>query len=383
MHLSFVAADSSALSPVGYGSAGGHAVYMRELVKALSKTGAVCTTYSCHMLNDDCTTSVSGSGNTVVSVGVRESDPIRRARKFGERIGSLLHCETQAIHANYWLGGISADSASAYTGIPYLVTYHSLALIKYKHGSVLDETRAQWERTLSEKASGISYAWNGERSDICALYPWAKNRLHIISPGVRLDVFKPGNKAQAKKLLDLNFQKVAVCVGRVQEYKGTHIAIQALSVLENKNTGLVIIGDLAYDPGYSQYLQSLVYAHGLGDRVKFVNPVEHSALASYYQAADLLMLPSRHESFGLVALEAMACGTPVVVSLPRGEQPIHSLQGYTTVNRDPESFAQAMESTLGGRDECTGSPHSALRQYAELFSWAQSAKDALRAYDTL
>ena len=187
----------------------------------------------------------------------------------------------------------------------------------------------------------------------------------------------------AKKLLGLNFQKVAVCVGRVQEYKGTHIAIQALSVLENKNTGLVIIGDLAYDPGYSHYLQSLVYSHGLGDRVKFVNPVEHSALASYYQAADLLMLPSRHESFGLVALEAMACGTPVVVSLPRGEQPIHSLQGYTTVNRDPESFAQAMEATLGGRDECTGSPHSALRQYAELFSWAQSAKDALRAYDTL
>lgn len=383
MYISFVEADNAALRPTGYGSAGGHAVYMRELVKALSEMGVVCTTYSCHAVNNDCITSVTGPGNTTISVGVRESDPIRRAMLFGKRIGSLLHPETRAIHANYWLGGLSADSASAATGVPYLVTYHSLALIKHKHGSMLDVARGQWERTLSVKASGISYAWNGERADICALYPWAKNRLYAITPGVRLDIFKPGNKEQARKLLDLNFQKVAVCVGRVQEYKGTHIAILALSALADRNTGLIIVGDLVYDPEYSQYLQSLVCEHGLGDRVQFVNPVEHSALVAYYQAADLLLLPSRHESFGLVALEAMACGTPVVVSSPYGEHPVHSLQGYVTANRDPESFAEVMRSILGERGECARAPYSTLRQYAGLFSWSQSAKDALGAYETL
>jgi D-inositol-3-phosphate glycosyltransferase len=169
------------------------------------------------------------------------------------------------------------------------------------------------------------------------------SRIEIVPPGVDHSIFNPASKKEARQLLNLNEQPTLLFVGRIQPLKGVDLAISTLFELEHKDAQLILIGSSSglEGPSEERRIRQLVEESGLTNRVLFVEPQSHEKLVDWYRAADVVLMPSRSESFGLVALEAAACGVPVVASAVGGLQTIveDNSSGYLINDRDPCSYA--------------------------------------------
>jgi D-inositol-3-phosphate glycosyltransferase len=179
---------------------------------------------------------------------------------------------------------------------------------------------------------------------------------------------------------------VVLFAGRIQPLKGADVAVRALAELGDDRAVLVIVGDPSGPDGDRELgrLRTLTHALGLGDRVRFVGAVAHDALAAYYRAADVCIVPSRSESFGLVALEAASCGTPVVASAVGGLQSIvdDGATGYLVDSREPHAFAAAIAKVLGDR-VYAAKMGAAAAQAARRYSWHITAARLRRLFGDL
>jgi D-inositol-3-phosphate glycosyltransferase len=189
-----------------------------------------------------------------------------------------------------------------------------------------------------------------ERDDLVRHYGADPERIEIISPGVDHRVFSPGDRAAARRMLGLPSAPTALFVGRIQPLKGADLVVRALAELETRHANLLIVGGPSGPEGESELraLEALVAELGLEGRVRFVPPQPHTSLADYYRAADVCVVPSRTESFGLVALEAAACGTPVVAANVGGLRFLvdHGATGYLVDERDPLDYASVIDRVL-------------------------------------
>jgi D-inositol-3-phosphate glycosyltransferase len=361
--LAVLSMHTSPLAQPGTGDGGGMNVYVRELSAALARTGVQCDVYTRAWSDTLPATVPVEPGLRVHHVpagplahlpkgalpGVVEefTDGVHARMKAGSAGWEL---GPDAIHANYWLSGMAGHVLKHELGLPLVSTFHTLDRVRAEAspedvGAAEPARRAEAEARVIGCSDAVLASCSVEAAQISELYGGEPSRIEIVAPGVDHAFFSPGNRPQARRALGLPEDgPVLLFVGRIQPLKGASVAVEALARLETRRDAvLVLIGGPSGLLGEEELsrLHALVAELGLASRVRFVPPQRHEMLSTYYRAADVCLVPSRSESFGLVALEAAACGTPVVASAVGGLRTLvdHGRTGFLVDGRDPASFA--------------------------------------------
>ncbi len=368
-------------------------VYVRELVSALAHAGVDCTTYT-RAWREGLPAEVHVEPNhTVVHVpagdpDMPKSDLVSIVPEFTDRV--LGHIRTgggtDVVHANYWLSGLAGHTLKHELDVPLVSTFHTFARVKALGG---DPESAERERAESEVigcSDAICVSCTEEERQFVSLYGEPPGSLEIVAPGVEHAFFAPGDKRGARKALELGDSPVLLFVGRIQPLKGVDVAVEALAALGRPDATLIVVGGASGADGEHEmrHVRDLAETLGVADQIRFVEPQAHHILSTYYRAADVVVVPSRSESFGLVALEAAACGTPVVASAVGGLLTIvdDGRTGFLVPDRLPDIFARDIARVLD--DPALAARLSvAAAEKARNYTWSFAAARLRRVYADL
>ena len=389
-----ISLHTSPLLQPGSGDSGGMNVYVRELVSSLSQAGLECTTYT-RADREGLPAEVQVEPNhKVVYI---EAGPHHLPKEalpeivdeFTDRVLEHLAANggADAVHANYWLSGVAAHRIKHELDIPFVSTFHTLARVKSEGGDPEPGWRDRAEAELINCADAICVSCLEEEQQFRRLYGDPQGQIEIVAPGVEHAFFAPRDRGGARAALDLpNDVPVLLFVGRIQPLKGPDVAIRALHELGRPDVLLLVVGGASGAAGDGELEQAhqLVDELGLHDQVQFVPPQPHHILSTYYRAADVVVVPSRSESFGLVALEAAACGVPVVASAVGGLQSLvdHGETGFLVTQRDPKAFATAIAQILDD-PLLAATMSTAAATRASRYTWSFAAARLRRLYTDL
>jgi D-inositol-3-phosphate glycosyltransferase len=393
-----ISLHTSPLAQPGTGDSGGMNVYVREMVSSLAQAGVECTTYTRADRPGLPSEVLVEPGHRVVHI---EAGPYHLPKEALVDIldeftdGVLDHLagdrelngDIDVVHANYWLSGVVAHRLKHILDVPFVSTFHTLARVKAEGGDPEPLWRDRAEAEIITCADAICVSCTEEERQFRRLYGDPRGRIEIVAPGVEHAFFAPGDQAGARAALDLPTDRpVLLFVGRVQPLKGPDVAIRALAALGRRDALLLVVGGASGVDGDSETARAhrLVAGLGVTDQVRFVAPQPHHILSTYYRAADVVLVPSRSESFGLVALEAAACGVPVVASAVGGLLTLvdDGTTGFLVRGRAPEEFAAAIGRIL---DEpgLAGSMGIAAAARAKRYTWSFAAARLRRLYADL
>lgn len=296
------------------------------------------------------------------------------------------------VHSHYWLSGWIGRLARERWSIPFVQTFHTLGRVKNRDlGDPEGEpaVRLVIEERVAQAADCVLAPTLGEAADLVRLYGARPYRVRVLSPGVDTERFTPGDAPAARAALGLGERPVVLFAGRLQPLKAPHVALRAIAHLAASRPGLdpvlLVLGGPSGSGGISHAdLAAEAHALGIGARLKFHEPVPHDRLPEYYRAADLVLVPSRSESFGLVALEAAACGTPVVASDVGGLRTavVDGETGILVRGADPAAFARAAARILSDA-AVRGRMSRASAEFARDFDWRRAAGYLLSLYEEL
>lgn len=298
------------------------------------------------------------------------------------------------VHSHYWLSGRTGVRLKNALGVPLANSFHTLGKVKDASRGTT-ETTSLPERLLTEEeviaASDCVIASTPfEFDDLLEHYSASPERLCVSPPGVDHSVFRPGDRRSARAELGLGEERIVLYVGRIQSHKGTQTAVETLAELPEyleKGGGPVvlhIVGGASGTDGEEELerCRAMVMAHGLEVRVRWFEPVPHATLVKHYQAADVVLMPSRSETFGLVAAEAQACGIPVVASNTGGLPYVvkASETGLLVDGHDPRSFAAALRAILD-HPSFARRLSTEAETFSQRFSWDATARRMLELYE--
>ena len=292
------------------------------------------------------------------------------------------------VHSHYWLSGLAGIEVSRGLGVPHVATFHTLAMLKLqaRPGERESARRIRAETAVLGSVDGVVVSTRGEADEIARLYGVDPGRLAVVAPGVDLDLFRPVDRAESRRRLGISEDCVVLYVGRLEPLKGLDILVRAVADLQMADaTRLVVVGggDRGSD-GIARQLGRLARSLGIGERVTFAGAVPQSDLPTYYGSANVLVLPSHYESFGMVALEAMACGTPVVVSRVGGLRSFvrNGESGYLVPWRCPGPFSERIEAVLANPSLGRAMGRGALAA-ARRMGWDGALGRLMDFYDSL
>lgn len=329
-------------------------VYIRELVGHLAHTGAQCHVYVRAWHPNLPAEVLLEPGVRVVHIPAGPYDLEKEqlydiVDEFAEKVEADIIAQggVDVLHANYWLSGVAGHRIKHRLDIPLVTTFHTLARVKAETGDHEPERRALAETEVIACSDAVTASCIAEAHWLERLYNTPLERISFVVPGVEHAIFSPGTQSAARQAVGLDEKPTVLFVGRIQPLKGVAVATEALGRMHNKDARLVIVGGPSGRDGQQELalVKEAIGKYGLEDRVQFVPPQPHHMLSSWYRAADICIVPSRSESFGLVALEAAACGTPVVASSVGGLRTLvdHGKTGFLVNGRDPAVFATYMD----------------------------------------
>ena len=309
---------------------------------------------------------------------------------FGDGVAARMRMRGgyDAIHANYWLSGVVGHRLKHELSLPLVSTFHTLARVKAETGDDEPQRRIDAEMQVIACSDAILANCAAEVTQLVELYGADPSRVEIVPPGVDHAFFSPGDRNGARLALGLGDHPVLLFAGRIQPLKGLTIAIAALAELDRKfnDAVLVVVGGPSGAEGDAELVaaRSLMNELGLGERVRFVPPQPHHLLSTYYRAADVCIVPSRSESFGLVALEAAACGTPVVAAAVGGLLTLveDGVTGFLIDTRNPSDYAAAISKLLGD-ERLSLLMDAAAADHARQYTWSTTAARLRRLYADL
>ena len=406
--LAVLSLHTSPLAQPGTGDGGGMNVYVRELTSALARSDVACDVFTRAWSPDLPPVVDVEPGLRVhhvpagpISVLPKESLP----GVVDEFTAGVLERMAAApaggevpytsVHANYWLSGLSGHVIKHQMNLPLVCTFHTLDRVKAESmpeevEADMPHRRAEAEASIINCSDAVLASCTVEADQIASLYGGDPGRIRIVPPGVDHAFFGPGHRPQARRALGLPVDgRLLLFVGRIQPLKCADVAIETLAELRQRDgepARLVVVGGPSGPHGEKslQSLHDVADARGVRDHVHFVDPQPHELLSSYYRAADVCIVPSRSESFGLVALEAAACGTPVVASAVGGLTTLvdQGRTGYLVDDPDPVAYAAAVRRVF---DEPLAaerlSTASVLR--ARRYTWRAAARTLVELHDEL
>jgi D-inositol-3-phosphate glycosyltransferase len=390
--IAVLSVHTSPLELPGSGDAGGMNVYIREVALEMARRGVQSDVFTRRTNPDEPEVTQLAPGVRVYAVHAGPQRPVhkellpRLVRRFAE--GVATYGPYDVVHSHYWLSGVAGAYLRRRWDVPHVVSFHTLARVKdaASPGDPPEPVfRKRGEDRVVRSADRITAPTETERRQLVELYGADGSRVHVAPPGVDLDRFKPGDRAAAKRRFGFSDDPLVVFVGRLQPFKGTDIAVDALGHLERlvPDARLAIVGGDSPRGSRGERMRLRLAARRLGvsDRLRFMEPVQHDELPELYRAADVVVVPSASESFGLVALEASACGTPVVATAVGGLRSLvnDGESGYLVRRRDPKSFAAALSRVLAdpGTQDRLGA--NAVR-VARRFPWSRTTDGILESY---
>ncbi|MEY4080474.1 MAG: glycosyltransferase MshA [Actinomycetota bacterium] len=384
---------TSPLVQPGEGDGGGMNVYVRELVSALAHAGVDCTTYTRTWRTDLPREIVVEPNHRVVhipagDVDLPKGDLPAIIPEFTDKVVDHIRRNggTDVVHANYWLSGVAGHSIKHELDVPLVNTFHTFARVKALGGDPESAQREKAETEIIGCSDAICVSCTEEERQFTELYGNPPGNIEIVSPGVEHAFFAPGDKRGARHALSLGDGPVLLFVGRIQPLKGVDVAVQSLAELNRKDAILLIVGGASGTEGDTELarVRSMIDDLGLDGQVRFVEPQPHHILSTYYRAADVVLVPSRSESFGLVALEAAACGTPVVANAVGGLLTIvdDERTGFLVPDRQPDVFASHIGRIITDSDFAARMSKAAAEK-ARGYTWAFAAARLRRVYADL
>ena len=295
------------------------------------------------------------------------------------------------VHSHYWLSGQVGWLAADRWQVPLVHTMHTMARVKNRHladGDTPEPSgREIGELQVVEAADRLIANTSGERDELIELYAAEPSKVVVVPPGVDLSVFSTGDQREARATLGIAADaKVLLFVGRIQPLKAPEVLVKAAAELLGRHQdwrGQLVVAVLGGPSGsgleHPQSLQELTAALGLTPQVRFVPPVSRPELARWYRAADIVTVPSYSESFGLVAVEAQACGTPVVAADVGGLPTAVGDAGVLVDGHDIPVWADALEGLLMDRERREALSRKAV-EHAAMFGWDRTAERLYEVY---
>jgi D-inositol-3-phosphate glycosyltransferase len=396
LRIAVISAHTSPLARPGGAKAGGLNVYVLELARQLAAAGCEVDIFSR-------TTSAETPQVTQIAPGLRaihlEAGPVRNLAPENVHRHLNAFCEAlfefsatdgasyDIIHSHYWVSGLVGERLKAAWNVPHVTMFHTLGEIKNRSSLSENETdlRILSETEVLDGVDRVICATDQERSWVRLLYGGDPEKVRVIPLGVDLDRFQPGGKQEARDALDLTSEHVILFVGRIEPLKGLDILINAAALLESDvDYTVLIVGGDESSASQISFLEAIAYDRGIAQRVNFVGAVDHEQLPLYYNAADVCVVPSHYESFGLVAVEAMASGVPVVASRVGGLTGTvkDGETGYLIPWLCPEPFAERIELLLENEPLRLGLGEAARESVAR-YRWENVAGAVLDVYASL
>ncbi|HMF03602.1 MAG TPA: glycosyltransferase [Acidimicrobiia bacterium] len=394
--VAMISVHTSPLAQPGEGDGGGMNVYVRSLASNLARAGVHCDVLTRTEHSEQPPVVEVEPGFRVVHLPAGPAAPIPKdslpelVEPFVDAALAFFAADgdpPDVLHANYWISGAVGHRLKHALDLPLVATFHTLDRVKAEAGVGDDpETRARVEGETVSCADLVIAATDDERRQLVTLYGAERERIEVVPPGVDHRVFVPGDREAARTALRLDPQRrVVLYVGRIQRLKGADLAVRTLAELDG-DVSLLVVGGPSGKDGESEMaaLRGLVADLGLEARVRFVPPQPHDRLVTYYQAADVCLVPSRTESFGLVALEAAACGTPVVAADVGGLRSVvdDGHTGFLVEGRAAVDYAAPVDVLLSDPELARAIGTSALARSGR-YLWSIAAARLRRLYGDL
>ena len=393
--VAFISFHACPLASPGEGKSGGMNVYARQLALALGNAGVQVDIFTRDHTDTESKITEIAPGVRVIHLpgGPTETALNGLFPHLPEFSQALLEFQIetgltyQAVHSHYWLSGWVGQQMATEWRAPHILTFHTLSLIKMQSraGESEPATRQQVERELMASANHIVAFSSHERDAMVRLYQADATRIGLIPCGVDLSLFRPLDQQEVRQKLGLNGEKVLLYVGRIEPLKGLELLLHTAAQLQTfeQIRVLVVGGGVGRDQEIDR-LRELAKSLNVDKVFDFIGRVDQQDLPLYYNAADVCVVPSFYESFGLAALESMACGTPVVATRAGGLSTIiqHGRTGYLKAWRCPEAFASSLEMIISSRN-LQHSMGLAARRRAEGLSWDNVAGQIAGVYDSL
>ena len=392
---------TSPLEQPGIGDAGGMNIYVVESAQRMVAMGVSVDIFTRR-------THASETDIVEISPGVRvryfdcghgtltkEQLPVHIAGLSKEFLRIVKEENYDAIHSHYWISGKVAMPAAKELGIPLVHTMHTMARVKnlnLAEGETPEPMiRVQGETQVVAAAQALVANTDAEAASLVSLYDACPDIVHVVAPGVDLYTFTPGQgRSAARSVVDLPHDSLVVTfVGRIQPHKGPEVLIRATSelvkhspLLRHKLIVNIIGGASGANTEEVDRLKELATWLGIDDVVRFAPPVPPADLAQWYRAADLVVVPSYSESFGLVALEAQACGTPVVATAVGGLRTAvaDGISGVLVDGHDPKAWSSVISRLLQEPQRRVLLSMGAI-EHASHFGWDATARGTLDIYD--
>lgn len=409
MRVAILSVHSCPLGRLGSKDTGGMQVYVREVARQLASRGVAVDMFTRRQSGSAPPVIPAGEGARLIHL---EAGPVAVVDKndlyphLPQFVDNLLRFQAAEglrydwIFSHYWLSGWAGSMLREQWRVPLVNMFHTLGLLKNagEGDDRIKETdlRIVTERRIVQLADLLVAANPTEMDHMIHLYDAPRAKVQVIPCGVNFLIFRPIDQQEARRQLGLEAEKIMLFVGRMDPIKGIDTLLKAASIVmhgaeDGSRYRLLIVGGdsaegtEAADSALMQRYRAMSRELGIEDRVSFVGSVPQQQLPCYYSAADVCVVPSHYESFGLVAIESMACGTPVIGSRVGGLQHtiIDGHNGYLVPWRCPAAFAERIQMMLTAQDRVIKRLRLQSRRSVRHFSWSSVAEELLDAVASL
>lgn len=395
-----ITVHTSPLERPGTGDAGGLNVYVVEVARCLATWGIEVELFTRAARSDLPETVEIAPGVRVRHVVAGPYDGLRKEDLPGQlcaftagvmrAVAGAPEGWYDVVHSHYWLSGQVGWLAAEFWQVPLVHTMHTMARVKnvsLARGDVPEPPgREIGEVQVVEAADRLVANTDTEASELIDLYDADPARVRVVNPGVDLTLFCPGDRAAARRATGVDADAIQlVFVGRVQPLKAPDLVLEAAAELLARRPDLrarvrvaILGGPSGSGLARPEMLEELADEVGIADLVTFSPPTTRHMLAQWYRSADLVVVPSHNESFGLVAIEAQACGIPVVAA-DVGGLPVAVRGGVLVADHEPETWSRVIEDLLDDPERRAALGTIGVRHAAH-FSWDRTAEELLSVY---
>ena len=394
LHIAILSLHSCPCGRLGSRYTGGMNIYIRNTATELIKQGHRVDIFTCSHKNDhDCRLEFDGHHINLIHIEAEDFTTISQANLdahvselcravINYSVANSLHYDI--IQSHYWLSGMVGEKLKHIWSVPHATMFHTLGLIKNETslGKIEPQYRIIKERSIISSCDLIVASTAIEKKSLMDKYDAEETKISVIPCGVNPALFRPLNKQTAREICGLSDQDILLFVGRSDPVKGLDNLLKAISLLKrHKDLHLIIIG--GDDSSMSEVRQTISTWEkcAIGGNIQLIGPVPHEQMYLYYNAADFCVIPSYYESFSLVALEAIACNTPILATDVGDIKAISHGCAHCRIieNNDPYLLSTCIDALFDVIQQQPHQPYSLPRQY----TWGDISEKISNCYYTL